>query len=429
MTSSALLDDGAVFSVDAAQPASSSIISSRELFEETAVSQILADIQPSEAYWDNADRVLEKVDKYVNDCLAEETEAGEIEVRPFGSFHQRTALVGSDVDVTLVFKDRTVNDIDFNEDVDDRCKATKNEKIRLLKRLAKELRDYSGSCTVKDCVWFAKIPIIKIEFDGCLEVDISIGKESSGRSDENIRKMLAQGDGAGAAVRSGFCLFKYWVRTRLALPEREKKPHGFFGMPSSFGWVILWLYFCVESGWIVPLEELERREREALPEGEEGEEEERYQESGPLDREDKEDREGPPGEAEDDDLEEGKDPKRRKVAGAASKASGVLSAPLLSVPAVSLSSVTMPKASSGVIDGSSPPIGTEEQGRSSGRGGQGSGVPEPLTLLESFLVFVKALETESDLRRSKFSIVSGKRLAVQPGDFNAETIWVEDPGL
>lgn len=199
------------------------------------VASLLDAIQPKPEYWASSLALLGRLKDYVTETLAEEE--GEIEVRPFGSFQQCTALVGSDIDVALICRGE-----DFAKNRDG--------KIRILKRVAKEFPTYcsGSSCWVKDTVWTAKVPLLRIEFDN-VEADISVGDEDSGVADEKIRVMLEQ----NFQVQCGLTLFKYWVRRRLAMPEDETRSHAFFGMPGSFAWVILWLYFCVSNKVIEPM--------------------------------------------------------------------------------------------------------------------------------------------------------------------------------
>ncbi|CAD7962199.1 unnamed protein product [Amoebophrya sp. A120] len=221
------------------------------------IQQIVKQIKPTEDYWTASYNVIKRIEDYCNRIFPD----SHVECRPFGSYAQKTALVGSDVDLALVWNDLdTKGPADcyqkyFDSDIHDKDRQVKQEKVTLLKRLAKDIRKYSGSCRIVDQVWFAKIPLLKIEFDEHLEADISIGKSSSGSADYRIADLLKQKDW----VLRGFIVVKHWVKKRLSIVP-DKTP-AFHGLLNSFSWVLLYLFFCIEKDYILCYEELQQNNK------------------------------------------------------------------------------------------------------------------------------------------------------------------------
>lgn len=215
------------------------------------VDAILDRIKPSDEYWKRSEEVLEKIEKYVSEIFV----GYKVGIRPFGSYVQQTALVGSDVDLAIVFD----GVVEFDNDPNDQSIASKNLKIRLLNTLSERLKTQSYTCTVLEEVFQAKVPVLKIEYKDeaddeqkePLEVDISIGKWATGNADYMIGEILD----TNIVVRDTYYLLKGWVKARLACPDKSP---SFYGLLNSFSWVLLFIYHSQQQGYLAPYNAQER---------------------------------------------------------------------------------------------------------------------------------------------------------------------------
>ncbi|CAD7961174.1 unnamed protein product [Amoebophrya sp. A25] len=393
------------------KPTPSSSSSSSSSFSR-AVRGAVAKMRPDPAYWDDCDRVIGRIQRYCADLYWGER----VEVRPFGSYAQRTALRGSDVDLALIFHDRLDR---FDVDVHDKDKWLKQEKIDVLKRLARDLRRYSGSCRVITQVWFAKIPLLKLVFDEVLETDVSVGKGTSGATDEKIRELLEQKDW----VAAGFFAVKMWVKRRL-MGVPDKTP-AFYGLINSFSWVLLYLFFCIERGYIQSYEALAKKKKEDLlcpPDRSVSKDRRDSVISVVPSRRDNEEE----GDVElSDDEDDAQEPvaKRRKVetTGRGKTSSTTTSTTTALKGAVSKAGsktrTTTSSTSINLLNNTSTAVDDL--------------FFPPEELFEQFLCFLESLveQEQKQLSGKKLSVRCGKRVPVSSdgSDFSAEVLWVEDP--
>eukprot|EP00392_Amoebophrya_sp_AT5.2_P000999 g1001.t1 len=419
----------------------------------------LQQIKPTLHYWQSSDEVIARIQQFCRSAFYNET----VDVRPFGSYAQRTALLGSDVDIALIFRERCTRGAaggyyddptrlkGFDDDVHDKDRALKNEKIQILKTLASDLRkdyrQFRGDCKVVDQVWFAKIPLLKIEFDSVLETDISVGKSTTGTADERIRELFEQaGEEQRERLVNGYLIVKYWVKQRASrVPD---KTPAFHGLLNSYSWVLLYLFFAIEKGFIHSYEERKvyfsgKKRRSCVEGGSRGDrgrgenEENAGRRTNDTYLEEVMERVGGPscssqqragttrkraaaGEEDgDEDADQDDDAnthartlaKRRKVEG-----------PNIGENAGS-------KSSSDVFDGV---INLDSDGESEGETcSQEIPIPPEHVLFRQFLLFLHNLSPESTdptaLRTTKIAVRTGRREACVLGDFQAEALWVEDP--
>jgi len=206
------------------------------------VDAVLDRVKPSDQYWKRSEDVLGKIEKYVSEIFPDY----KVGIRPFGSYVQHTAMKGSDVDLAIVFD----GVVEFDNDPNDQSIASKNLKIRLLNTLSERLKTKSATLNVLEEVFTAKVPVLKIEYkdevdDEPLDVDISVGKWTTGAADYMIGELLETND----IVRDTYYLLKAWVKARLSCPD---KTPAFHGLLNSFSWVLLFIYHCQQQGYLTP---------------------------------------------------------------------------------------------------------------------------------------------------------------------------------
>eukprot|EP00397_Hematodinium_sp_SG-2012_P033865 GEMP01036248.1.p1 GENE.GEMP01036248.1~~GEMP01036248.1.p1 ORF type:complete len:363 (+),score=76.91 GEMP01036248.1:74-1162(+) len=222
-----------------------------------AAAAILESVKPPLEYWTSSEEVLNKIEKYVGEIFPQHV----VSIRPFGSYAQRTALTGSDVDLALVFDG--VQQLD--NDPNDQNIATKNLKVSFLRTISEKLKKDSYTCTVLAEVFDAKVPVLKIAYTDegdqdayTLEVDLTIGKWTTGDADYMIGEMLD----ANHAVRDVYYLLKHWVKCRLAVPD---KTPAFYGLLNSFSWVLLFIFHMIQEGYLVAYTKLGEETCKDLP--------------------------------------------------------------------------------------------------------------------------------------------------------------------
>mmetsp|Transcript_20441 Transcript_20441/g.57125 ORF Transcript_20441/g.57125 Transcript_20441/m.57125 type:complete len:475 (-) Transcript_20441:47-1471(-) len=166
----------------------------------------------------------------------------DVMLEAFGSTQQGTALEISDLDVRMTFEQFEVYG-----------------KERQLKYL-KGIRANPGErFQVRMLIEEAKIPLLRLIFDGQLEVDLSMGGAMAGNRDaeedapsvdQPLRALLASAINGDAAVR--------FVRLVKAFAKASSLVDAHLGLPSSTSWTCLAIAFLQLEGCIPPGQEVLR---------------------------------------------------------------------------------------------------------------------------------------------------------------------------
>ena len=211
--------------------------------------EMIASEAPCDERRDNATQAFELLQLTVVQCFG-----AHYSLQLQGSYEQRTPLHCSDLDIVIVGPGSAAwSKRERRETLQDLCdwirQNCKKEGIRIAQTI------YGANVPVVRLHWRPKNKNLKgprrrTEELPPLVLDISVGDPSRGVCDANVRKLLASDTNNGLAM----CLcrmIKAWAKVNPSVCHTHQ------GGLSSFGWVLLTIFFLQRKGLLPSLEQID----------------------------------------------------------------------------------------------------------------------------------------------------------------------------